>query len=269
MSDSALTHFQLKKLQPTTHTSKTDRMRASKEGLHYRIWTYTYFVSIAAFQTSSSYVLGWGSPMTCNKKKYGLKEDKGEREDSGEKHALEKHAWKFFSGKDGKSWREATSKKSCNRAHVIKQENSNDLNMLLFQMLLRKPLSLLSFPLLLSPSPALVSPFSFDPTPISSRQFPVCNFRKDEKRKCIITLSYIFVNAHFGARMHFYTLSLQKSVDMTSFLSLTNMDYYSCTLYEQRVPIVISYHSRVLIRYTWLWWFIKDCMLLIVYHHLS
>ena len=132
------------------HTSKTDRMRASKEGLHYRIWTYTYFVSIAAFQTSSSYVLGWGSPMTCNKKKYGLKEDKGEREDSGEKHALEKHAWKLFSGKDGKSRREATSKKSCNRAHVIKQENSNDLNMLLFQTLLQKPLSLLSFPLLLS-----------------------------------------------------------------------------------------------------------------------
>ena len=150
-------------------------MRASTEGLHYRIWTYTYFVSVAAFRTSSSCVLGWGSPMTCNKKKYGLEEDKGEREESEEKHALEKHAWKFCIGGDGKSRKEATSEKSCNTAHVIKQENSNDLNMLLFQMLLQKPLSLLSFPLLLSASPALVSPFNFHPTPISSRPFAVCN----------------------------------------------------------------------------------------------
>ena len=29
---------------------------------------------------------------------------------------------------------------------------------------------------------ALVSPFNFDPSPISSRQFPVRNIRKDEKR---------------------------------------------------------------------------------------
>lgn len=121
---------------------------------------------------------------------------------------------------DGKSWREATSEKSCNSTchKARKQQRPQHAAV---QMLLRKPLFLLSFPLLSSPSPALVSPFNFDPSPISSRQFPVCNFRKDEKRKCIITLSYMLVNAHFGARMHFYTLSLQ-NICIYSFFLIIN-----------------------------------------------
>ena len=112
-----------KKLQPTSNWGQVRKDCITEFG-------HTYILSVAAFQTSS-YILRWGSPMTCNKKIWTWRRRRERKWES--LHALEKRAWKC--GVRVIEWEKSNiyiEKKSCNRAHV-KRKNSNDLNILLFQ----------------------------------------------------------------------------------------------------------------------------------------
>ena len=157
MSNTALTHFQ-QKLQPTSNWGQAKKDCITEFG-------HTYILSVAAFQTSS-YILRWGSPMTCNKKIWTWRrrqERKWER-----LHALEKRAWKMWcKGNTVGEKQHLQWEKSCNTAHV-KRKNSNDLNILLFHAAAKTSFSALIFSPFISFTLALVSPLNFKNTPMSS-----------------------------------------------------------------------------------------------------
>ena len=73
-----------KKLQPTSNWGQVRKDCITEFG-------HTYILSVAAFQTSS-YILRWGSPMTCNKKIWTWRRRRERKWES--LHALEKRAWK-------------------------------------------------------------------------------------------------------------------------------------------------------------------------------
>ena len=94
---------------------------------------------------------------------------------------------------------------------------------------------------------ALVSPLNYKHTPMSSKRFTVC-FTQGWKKSLMYNFGILLLNARFGARMHFYTSSLQIYVHTTSFLFYLNIIHYSHPCIHTSCCHTVSLKSYVLNR---------------------